>query len=334
MCSERVAFWFRGGCTTTIAANVKSVYTRRQQRVISKYRCQHFRLPSSSPTTTTRTSQPRRWKSNSSSNTSNSSTPFSTALTSFLVGTLAGVCGSLAGMGGGFIMIPLMTTPRLLGLSQHAAHGTSLFAVATTGLAGALGYQGQVDYQAAACVALAGMVTARAGALATTRLSPGALRKSLGVFMLAVAPLVPAKQYLVPKETEESTSRLEQSSTSPWIQHYVIPAGIGSCSGFLAGLFGVGGGAVVVPALTVLTNMNHYQALGTSLTAMVLPAISGTITHFAKGNVILSVAPFLAMGAFVGAYAGSKLALTIEEESLKYGFSGVMVVLGLRTLLK
>jgi uncharacterized protein len=241
-------------------------------------------------------------------------------------------------MGGGFIMIPLMTTPRLLGLSQHAAHGTSLFAVATTGLAGAVGYQGQVDYQAATCVALAGMVTARAGAMATTRLSPVALRKALGVFMLAVAPLVPAKQYLLPKETEEATTttiRPELSSTSTsWIQHYVIPGGIGSCSGFLAGLFGVGGGAVVVPALSVLTNMNHYQALGTSLTAMVLPAISGTVTHFAKGNVVMSVAPFLATGAFVGAYAGSKLALSVDEWSLKYGFSGVMVVLGLRALFK
>jgi uncharacterized protein len=258
----------------------------------------------------------------------------STSLTSFLIGSLAGVCGSLAGMGGGFLMIPLMTAPRLLGLSQHAAHGTSLFAVATTGLAGAVGYQGQVDYQAAACVAAAGMVTARAGALATTSLSPVALRRALGVLMLAVAPLVPAKQYLNPKETEEAKTRLEQSSKSSGVEQFVIPAGIGSCSGFLAGLFGVGGGAVIVPALSVLTNMDHYQALGTSLTAMVLPAISGTATHFAKGNVNLSVAPFLAMGAFMGAYAGSKLALSIDEESLKYGFSGVMVVLGLRTLLK
>eukprot|EP00957_Ditylum_brightwellii_P019992 1509242-Ditylum_brightwellii.AAC.1 len=44
------------------------------------------------------------------------------------------------GMGGGFVMIPLMTSRNMLGLSQHVAHGTSLFAVATTGIAGALGY--------------------------------------------------------------------------------------------------------------------------------------------------------------------------------------------------
>lgn len=256
-------------------------------------------------------------------------------------------------MGGGFVMIPLMTSSSKwvgqLQLSQHAAHGTSLFAVATTGLAGALGYQGQVDYQAAACIALSGMVTARAGALATTRLSDITLRKALGVFMLAVAPLVPAKQYLLQngstdnkkeddagddKKATAATISDDAVSSKSWIQDYAIPLGIGSCSGFLAGMFGVGGGAVVVPALSVLTDMNHYQALGTSLTAMVLPALSGTATHFSKGNVVLRVAPFLATGAFLGAYAGSKMALSIDEDPLRYGFSGVMVVLGLRALIK
>jgi hypothetical protein len=64
----------------------------------------------------------------------------------FCIGSCAGFLGSLAGMGGGFVMIPLMTS-RLLQLSQHQAHGTSLFAVATTGAAGALSYSGQVDWR-------------------------------------------------------------------------------------------------------------------------------------------------------------------------------------------
>lgn len=291
----------------------------------------------------------RRWHATTSSNSTGGPSATTATITSFLIGTCAGICGSLAGMGGGFVMIPLMTSARLLHLSQHTAHGTSLFAVATTGLAGALGYQGQVDYQAAACIALSGMVTARAGALTTTRLSATALRKALGVFMLAVAPLVPAKQYLVGDDDEnntttsatianvdkESSPATESSfSLSSGMRHYLIPLGIGSCSGFLAGMFGVGGGAVVVPALSVLTDMNHYQALGTSLTAMVLPALSGTATHFSKGNLNMRVAPFLATGAFIGAYAGSQLALSVDEQPLKYAFSGVMVVLGLRALLK
>jgi hypothetical protein len=59
---------------------------------------------------------------------------------SFSIGSLAGLLGSLAGMGGGFVMIPMMTASRGLRLTQHQAHGTSLFAVGSTGLFGALAY--------------------------------------------------------------------------------------------------------------------------------------------------------------------------------------------------
>jgi len=147
--------------------------------------------------------------------------------------------------------------------------------------------------------------------------------------MLLVAPTIPAKEYLI--STKEEPQKAVETS---FVRRYIVPAGIGCCSGFLAGVFGVGGGAIVVPALSLFTDMNHYQALGTSLCAMVPTAIVGTATHMSKGTVAMRVAPALAVGAFAGAYCGGKLGLTIPEQQLKYGFSGTMVVLGLRTLLK
>jgi uncharacterized membrane protein YfcA len=285
------------------------------------------------PNPLTRQSRGSRWQANArgapkrSSNKSESEkyvTP-----KAFFIGGLAGVCGSLAGMGGGFVMIPLMTS-NLLRLSQHQAHGTSLFAVTTTGLAGALGYYGQVDYESAAAIACCGMVTARFGANATTKLSEKSLRKALGVFMLCVAPIVPLKTYFVSPEDKDT----ENITNRPIPQRLIAPACIGCCSGFLAGLFGVGGGAIVVPALTLATDMNHYQALGTSLCAMSLPAMVGTATHYGKGNVAMRVAPALAMGAFLGGYFGGKLGLRIDEQNLKLGFSSLMLVLGVRTLIK
>lgn len=258
----------------------------------------------------------------------------------FCIGSLAGMCGSLAGMGGGFIMIPLMTSARLLRLNQHQAHGTSLFAVAATGVAGALGYQGQVEYDAAASIAACGVVTAGFGASMTTRLSAAALKKALGIFMILVAPLVPLKAYLKDDSSDGGTTDGttpdydEEQPSKPWQQRLLPPAMIGLCSGFLAGLFGVGGGAVVVPALTLCTDMNHYQALGTSLCAMAFPAIAGTLTHYRKGNVALRVAPALAVGAFCGGYVGGRLGMQIDENALRWGFSGIMVTLGLRSLIR
>lgn len=256
-------------------------------------------------------------------------------LTSFGIGSFAGVIGSLAGMGGGFVMIPLMTS-RLLGISQHAAHGTSLFAVAATGIAGAIGYglKDHVDFYAAASIATCGIVTARFGARAITRLSEASLKRALGIFMICVAPLVPLKAYIAENYGTKDDTRTSHPTEKSLVGR-VIPAGIiGIGSGFLAGLFGVGGGAVVVPALAVATDMTHYQALGTSLLAMTLPAMSGTFTHFQKGNVALRVAFPLAFGSFVGAYVGGKLGLNISEGKLRIGFSALMFTLGTKTLLR
>jgi uncharacterized membrane protein YfcA len=239
-------------------------------------------------------------------------------------------------MGGGFIMIPLMTS-SLIRLTQHQAHGTSLFAVTTTGLAGALGYSGNVQFEAAAAIACCGMVTARLGANMTTKISEKVLKKALGIFMLCVAPLVPAKIYLMDQapitEENDADAAATPKEKQPFPQRVIAPAIIGIFSGFLAGLFGVGGGAIVVPALTIATDMNHYQSLATSLCAMTLPAMVGTATHYSKGNVAMRVAPALAMGAFVGGFVGGKIGLQTNENLLRWGFSGLMVVLGARTLM-
>lgn len=255
----------------------------------------------------------------------------------FGVGTFAGVCGSLAGMGGGFIMIPLMTS-SLLRLTQHQAHGTSLFAVTTTGISGALAYSGNVQLEAAAAIACCGMVTARLGANMTTKLSEKTLKKALGIFMLCVAPLLPAKAYFMDHAPAVEENVADGAVAPPkeeeqFPQRILAPSIIGTVSGFLAGLFGVGGGAIIVPALIMATDMTHYQALATSLCAMSLPAMVGTATHYSKGNVAMRVAPAIAMGAFVGGFVGGKVGLQTDENVLRWGFSGLMVVLGVRTLM-
>lgn len=273
-------------------------------------------------------------------------------------------------------MIPLMTSRRVgLGLSQHAAHGTSLFAVAATGIAGALSYgDGVVQYPEAAAVALTAMVTARSGAQAATRLSGRNLKHLLGWLMLAMAPSVPAKAYYMKQlEQEKQNDKGKQQAITielalqeehqqktikattalsdqhaenqhdngndrDWFlyarQHLWAPSLIGVGSGYLAGLFGVGGGTLVVPALAVCTDMNHHQALATSLAAMIVPAVTGTVTHYRAGNCALAVAPFLAAGALLGAALGAQVSLHTNETWLRWGFSGLLATLGLRTLLK
>lgn len=258
--------------------------------------------------------------------------------TAFSVGALAGFVGSLAGMGGGFVMIPLMTS-SLLRVSQHAAHGTSLFAVCATGLAGALGYGLQDIYvDSAVALALTGMATARYGALATSRFSATTLRTGFGIFMVVAAPVVPLKTYVTArygnKKVGDNNGDAADGSSAAFVERILVPSVIGLASGFMAGLFGVGGGIVSVPALTVATDMTHHQALGTSLCAMALPAMVGTVTHFQKGNVAMRIAVPLACGAFTGGYIGGRSGSQIQEDKLRWGFSALLLTLGTRNLLK
>ena len=259
-------------------------------------------------------------------------------MTSFSIGSLAGLLGSLVGMGGGFVMIPFMTS-NLLRLSQHTAHGTSLFAVTATGIAGALGYglKDVAEMDSALALAAGAMITARIGASYSSKISERTLKRSLGIFMLCVAPIVPAKSYISQRYDNDAIKKQgkdicqDRSDTMKRLMPFTL---IGLGSGFVTGIYGVGGGAIVVPALTVFTNMTHHEALGTSLLAMALPAVVGTLTHYQKGNVALRVAIPLSVGAFAGAFAGGKLGLNISEDKLRYGFSSIMVGMGLRTLLK
>ncbi|KAL7438349.1 hypothetical protein ACHAXM_006164 [Skeletonema potamos] len=283
---------------------------------------------------------------------------------SFSIGSLAGLLGSLAGMGGGFVMIPMMTASRGLRLTQHQAHGTSLFAVGSTGLFGALAYgiragegvdiandstdtktpqqQGLVELDIALALTATAVVTARFGAITSSKLSERSLKRALGAFMLVVAPLVPGKKYLDAllednsneSKNKQSQTRIENSVTqqSSTLQRLLPASFIGMFSGFLSGLFGVGGGAIVVPAIVLSTDMSHHAALGTSLCAMVLPSMVGVLTHAKRGNVAWRVASSLALGSAAGAYIGGKeIGLHLEEDVLRGGFGALMLVLGART---
>jgi uncharacterized protein len=241
-------------------------------------------------------------------------------------------------------MIPLMSS--ILRLNQHTAHGTSLFAVAATGLAGAVSYGDAVQWPQAAAVAATAMVTSRLGARTTIAMSEAALKRALGYLMLAMAPAVPAKAYLMKQhqqqKQQESTMHHvvddrsnNNEPTYDWMT--LLPAAaVGLASGYLSGLFGVGGGVIVVPALTVsCPTLTHREALATSLAAMCLPALLGTFTHYRAGNCSVAVAPFLAVGALAGAYVGGQLSLRLpREEPLQWGFCALLTVLGARTILK
>lgn len=102
--------------------------------------------------------------------------------------------------------------------------------------------------------------------------------------------------------------------------------GIGLGAGILSGLFGIGGGIVIVPALIFLAKFGPQQAVGTSLGALLLPVGAlGAWSYWKGGQLDLRASLLIAAGIFVAAPLGAKLAQTLEPQLLKKLFAGLLL---------
>jgi uncharacterized protein len=106
---------------------------------------------------------------------------------------------------------------------------------------------------------------------------------------------------------------------------------IGLAAGVLSGLFGIGGGVVIVPALLLVAGMSPLTATGTSLGALLLPVGAlGAWEYYRQGHLDLRVALLLAVGLFLGAFGGAKLAQVLTPLQLKRAFAVFLVLVAIR----
>jgi len=113
---------------------------------------------------------------------------------------------------------------------------------------------------------------------------------------------------------------------------YILFA-IGLISGITSGLLGVGGGIIMVPAMTLIAKLPVKIAIGTSLAVIIPTALVGVFKHHQQGNVNWEVAAYLSVAAVVGGWLGAWLINHIPPESLKRGFGVVLMLVGLRMVL-
>jgi uncharacterized membrane protein YfcA len=112
----------------------------------------------------------------------------------------------------------------------------------------------------------------------------------------------------------------------------MIGIGIGLVAGVLSGLFGIGGGILIVPAL-VLLGLTQREATGTSLAALVMPvAILGVIEYARRHEIKVHYAVGIALGLFVGAYFGANWAGKVSNATLQRGFGILLVIAAVRFL--
>ena len=117
------------------------------------------------------------------------------------------------------------------------------------------------------------------------------------------------------------------------IQTILIIIMVGIAAGMLGGLVGVGGGIIIVPALIYFLGMDQKTAQGTSLGLIMLPVgILGVLQYYKQGHVDFRVVGVLAIGFFVGSFFGSKIALSLPQETVKKVFAILMILIAIKLL--
>ena len=114
---------------------------------------------------------------------------------------------------------------------------------------------------------------------------------------------------------------------------YLVLAAIGLVAGVLGGMFGIGGGLVVVPALILILKMKQLDAFGTSLAALVPPSgLLGAIEYYRNGNVNIRFALLLSSALLIGVYFGARIMINVSPVLARRAYGGFLLIVAIRFL--
>ncbi|MBC7887400.1 MAG: sulfite exporter TauE/SafE family protein [Ferruginibacter sp.] len=117
------------------------------------------------------------------------------------------------------------------------------------------------------------------------------------------------------------------------IQTILIVILIGIAAGMLSGLVGVGGGLIIVPALVYFLGMSQHSAQGTSLGLILLPVgIFAVLNYYKQGHIDIKIVWLLAIGFVAGSFWGSRISLSLSQETVKKFFAILMILVAVKML--
>jgi uncharacterized membrane protein YfcA len=252
-------------------------------------------------------------------------------------GIVAGFAGGMLGLGGAFIMTPvqfIMYTDMGLtvDLAIKTAFATSLMVVLPTAVSGAWQHSRHkaVWWRAAIIIGVISLIFAFGGAWLATRLSGTVLRTAFGILIILIGiRMVTARE---PKYKIEAESRV-------WLWGlWAIPIGLA------AGIFGIGGGVLMIPILVLALRFEMHYAIGTSMAVMILSSVGGTIGYIISGIGVADRLPYsigyvnlsswvlLALPSVFMAQIGAMTAHKLPRKPLIYIFTIILLYMGLRLI--
>jgi len=229
------------------------------------------------------------------------------------LGFAAGILGSMIGLGGGIIVVPVLT---FLGFPPTVAASNSLFAALSNSIASTISYsrQKRVEYSLGLKLGLLAIPGTILGAILSTDIAPDIFKILFGLVLIASAIYIFLRKQIESKEKVISK------------QMIIFAIGSSFFAGIISSFFGIGGGIIFVPLMVVGMGMSMKKAAPTSQLILFFASLSGVIVHSVLGHPDFLQAGFLAIGSFFGGLVGAKLSLSVKERNLKILVSVVILI--------
>ena len=241
-----------------------------------------------------------------------------------------GVLSGMLGIGGGTVMVPLF---RLgFGMGALQATGTSLFTMVFTSAAGSL-----THVRNRTCLVPLGLIAGLCGAFMSpvgvhlANISPAWLVMLATALVIAYSATTMLRKGLAMPRSAAARAVRPDDGAEPILPElsraqYAIGALAGIVAGLAGGYVGLGGGFLMVPIFLSGVGLSMKQASGTSLLAVSILALAGSLAQAAHGNLEVLAGLAMAMGSIPGAMLGASLIKRIPERALRLMFGGFLLV--------
>lgn len=261
-----------------------------------------------------------------------------------LIGLFAGTIGAMVGLGGGVIIVPALLYFGsegiiLQGISPQTAVGTSLVVMIFTGLSSTLAYMKHrtIDYKSGFIFFVGSGPGSIIGTWVNRFLDVDAFYLYFGIFIILIAFLLFIRTKLKPLTLNREKAILrtftdKNDNTFEYGYRPRVAMMISMFVGFLSGLFGVGGGSLLVPVMILLFLFPPHVATATSMFMVLLLAVVSSGAHITLGNVHWLYTFALFPGAWFGAKIGAYMNIKLESNVLVFLLRIILMIIGGRMI--
>ena len=262
----------------------------------------------------------------------------------FVIAICAGIVGALVGLGGGVVLVPAtLFVGSSLGympdITPQNVVGLSVVMMIFTGLASTISYMksGTVDFKSGLIFFLGSIPGTIVGALINKNMDLPSFNLSFGILMIVLAIILLVRDYLKPvqwfvKHGAKRTFVDDQGKNHVYGYPIWFAVILTFFIGMLSGLFGIGGGSMIVPAMIVLFLFPPHVAIATSMFLVFLTSLVNSASHIYLGHVPWLYTIPVIPGAYIGAKLGAMVGKRLNSHALVLALRVTLIVAGIRSI--